>query len=150
MSIHPLGAGSSTAADKLASRQPGNLSTKSQLSGGRAMARDDEYEVGYRKPPKHAQFKKGQSGNPRGRRRGSRNYRIRFHEIINEKVTITENGRRRRMAKFDVAWRQTMNKAAGGDFRAMKLLLDAYERFALHEHKSEPITFIFAPGDEKL
>ena len=37
----------------------------SQMSG--------EYEVGYRKPPKHSRFAKGQSGNPRGRRNGSRN-----------------------------------------------------------------------------
>jgi hypothetical protein len=32
-----------------------------------------EYDVGYRKPPKHKQFKLGQSGNPRGRPKGSKN-----------------------------------------------------------------------------
>lgn len=32
------------------------------------MSDDDKpYEVGYRKPPKHGRFQKGQSGNPRGR-----------------------------------------------------------------------------------
>lgn len=30
---------------------------------------DSEYKVGNKKPPKHAQFKKGQSGNPEGGRR---------------------------------------------------------------------------------
>ena len=30
-----------------------------------------EYEVGYKKPPKEGQFKKGQSGNPRGRPKGT-------------------------------------------------------------------------------
>jgi hypothetical protein len=29
----------------------------------------DDFEVGYKRPPKHSQFKKGQSGNPRGRPR---------------------------------------------------------------------------------
>src|SRR5215213_6143909 len=29
------------------------------------------YEVGYRKPPRHTQFKPGQSGNPKGRPRQS-------------------------------------------------------------------------------
>jgi hypothetical protein len=28
------------------------------------------YPVGYRKPPVHSRFKKGQSGNPRGRPKG--------------------------------------------------------------------------------
>ena len=32
------------------------------------MARD--YEIGYGRPPKHTQFKKGQSGNPEGRPKG--------------------------------------------------------------------------------
>ena len=31
------------------------------------------YEVGYRRPPAHYQFRPGQSGNPAGRRKGVRN-----------------------------------------------------------------------------
>jgi hypothetical protein len=27
----------------------------------------DDYEIGYKKPPRHTRFKKGQSGNPKGR-----------------------------------------------------------------------------------
>lgn len=40
-----------------------------------SMARKDQasYEVGYGKPPSDKQFKKGQSGNPMGRPKGSRN-----------------------------------------------------------------------------
>jgi hypothetical protein len=110
----------------------------------------DKYEIGYRKPPKNTQFKKGQSGNPRGRKRGIKNYRTRFHEIINEKVAITENGRRKKMAKFDVAIHQLMNKAAAGDARALRLILQVYERFSYHEDQGQPITFVFEKGDEKL
>ena len=35
---------------------------------------DDDYAVGYKKPPLHTRFKKGQSGNPRGRPKGSKNF----------------------------------------------------------------------------
>ena len=33
-----------------------------------------DYKVGYKKPPLHSRFKKGQSGNPRGRPRGAKNF----------------------------------------------------------------------------
>ena len=32
---------------------------------------NDDYEVGYGRPPKSGQFKKGQSGNPKGRPRNA-------------------------------------------------------------------------------
>ena len=37
------------------------------------MTRGRDYEVGYGKPPKSTRFRKGQSGNPAGRRKGSFN-----------------------------------------------------------------------------
>jgi hypothetical protein len=40
-----------------------------------SVARTGDYEVGYRKPPVHTRFKKGQSGNPRGRKKSSKNIR---------------------------------------------------------------------------
>ena len=36
---------------------------------------EDDYEVGYKKPPKHSQFQPGESGNPKGRPKGSRNFK---------------------------------------------------------------------------
>ena len=36
-------------------------------------AADSGYEVGYGKPPKANQFRKGRTGNPRGKRRGEEN-----------------------------------------------------------------------------
>jgi hypothetical protein len=31
--------------------------------------KEDDYEIGYRRPPRETRFKKGQSGNPKGRRK---------------------------------------------------------------------------------
>jgi len=65
------------------------------------MSPDNErhYEVGYGKPPRHTRFKKGQSGNPRGRPCGSKNLSSLLSEALNEPVIVAENGRRRKISK---------------------------------------------------
>src|SRR5262245_29021911 len=49
-----------------------------------------KYEVGYARPPLHSRFKRGQSGNPKGRPRGSRSVASVLHRILNEKVPARE------------------------------------------------------------
>ena len=43
-----------------------------------------DYAVGYGKPPKHTRFKKGRSGNPRGRPRGAKNLSTLLFGALNE------------------------------------------------------------------
>jgi hypothetical protein len=56
-----------------------------------------EYAPNYRKPPLHTRFKKGQSGNPRGRPK--KNLPTLLVAALNEPVYVTTNGRRRKTAK---------------------------------------------------
>jgi hypothetical protein len=63
------------------------------------MPHEPSYEVGYKKPPLHARFKKGQSGNPRARPKRSKDFAALLTEILNEKVTVTENGQPRQITK---------------------------------------------------
>ena len=58
-----------------------------------------EYEVGYRKPPKTTQFKAGKSGNPKGRPRGSTNLATDLSAELSEQITVREGGQARRVTK---------------------------------------------------
>jgi Family of unknown function (DUF5681) len=79
---------------------------------------NDDDTVGYGKPPRKHRFRKGRSGNPRGRPKGSKNLTTVLAKTIAEKVEITENGQRRAVSKLEVAVKQLVNRAAAGDARA--------------------------------
>jgi hypothetical protein len=85
-----------------------------------------DYTVGFGKPPKETQFQQGQSGNPKGRPKGRRNVATALQSALNEKVVITENGHRKTITKLDAAFKQVVNKAAGGDTSATKLLVQLF------------------------
>lgn len=51
-----------------------------------------DYEVGYGRPPKETQFKKGQSGNPKGRPKGSRNFKTYVQQVLNKPVKLKDGG----------------------------------------------------------
>ena len=67
----------------------------------RSTESEDGYEVGYGEPPKNTRFKPGQSGNPRGRRRGQRNLKTVVQEVLREKITIREGERTRTISRLD-------------------------------------------------
>ena len=87
------------------------------------MSAPSSYEVGYGRPPQSSQFKTGQSGNPRGRPKGSKNLQTLLREELDQKVQVTENGRPRLMSKRRVAVRQQVDKAVKGDAKAFNVLV---------------------------
>ena len=84
----------------------------------------DSYDVGYGKPPKSGQFQKGKSGNPRGRPKGARGLKTDLKTELNERVTITENGRPRKLTKQQLMVKQLTAKAVKGDMRAISKLAE--------------------------
>src|SRR5205814_10537808 len=54
-------------------------------------------QVGYRKPPEGTRFKPGQSGNPKGRPKGVRNFETDLDETLRELVDVNKGGVRRRV-----------------------------------------------------
>ena len=83
-----------------------------------------DYDVGYGKPPKSKQFQKGQSGNPKGRKKGSKNYLTDLEAELEEKITIIENGERKTLPKRAAMIRATVHKAIKGDMRALHIILN--------------------------
>jgi hypothetical protein len=87
----------------------------------------DSYEVGYGKPPRNTQFRKGVSGNPKGRPRKALDF---HHELLRQpraSVTINENGSRRRISKHEAAILQLLNKAISGSMLALRTYLGHYQ-----------------------
>jgi Family of unknown function (DUF5681) len=79
--------------------------------------------VGYGQPPRQTQFRKGRSGNPKGRPKGSRSLATLMGNALNEAVVINENGRRRTITKGEALIKQLVNRGAAGDARSIQLLL---------------------------
>ena len=70
-----------------------------------------DYEVGYGKPPKHRQFKRGQSGNPKARPKETKAGPTNVAEILGEPLTVRTAGTTQRMLPFEVGVRQIVTRA---------------------------------------
>ena len=84
---------------------------------------NNDYQVGFGKPPKHSQFKPGQSGNPGGRPKAKKSVHQIMQEFCEELVTVNENGQKKTMTKIQVAMASLFSKASKGDVHAIKLFL---------------------------
>jgi|SRR5579864_1248792 len=78
----------------------------------------ERYEVGRGRPPRSGQFKKGQSGNPKGRPKGARNISTVIEEVLNERITVTEHGRRRSITTLEALIRGLRADALNGNLKS--------------------------------
>ena len=101
-----------------------------------------KYDIGYGKPPKGRPFQKGQSGNPRGPA-GKKGLAAMVAVALDERVTITINGRRRRMTKREAIVAQMVDKSTSADLRAIKMLIDM-------QKDAEAKTGTASPGSAEL
>lgn len=101
-------------------------------------------KVGYKSPPEHSRFKKGQSGNPRGRPK--KDYEKGIFGILEDEITIRLSGKNKRVSKIEALVYKLINDALGGDLNALKMLfrIPGIERyFKIKEVEVlPPVTFI--------
>jgi hypothetical protein len=87
------------------------------------------YKVGYGLPPKHSQFKKGQSGNPRGRKPKAIEYlkwKDPIFDVLLEDMTLSINGKPTQMPAIVWMLKSMLHKAiTKGCPRSFKALVDA-------------------------
>ena len=93
---------------------------------------DREYEVGYGKPPKETRFQKGQSGNRKNRPRRAKTLGKCLSEALDEKVSVTENGRRRKISKIEAMLKQAVHGALQGNRKSTQAVLRMIEHFYRH------------------
>ena len=96
------------------------------------------YEIGHGRPPVHSRFKPGQSGNPKGRRKGARNKRTVVEQALNKRITIREDGRKRSLSKFEVLVLTMLNKALQGDVKTQIALFGLLRSFGMIGEEPEP------------
>lgn len=83
-----------------------------------------EEEKGYGKPPKKHQFKKGVSGNPRGRPKGKKSFTALFKKLENEKITIQINGKTEKLTIEQAILKRVMIDSVVGKSSSARLYLE--------------------------
>jgi len=106
--------------------------------------------VGRGKPPLATRFQKGQSGNPKGRPRGTKNLKTDLMEELRETIVVREGDRTVRMSKQRAMIKTVMNKSLKGDPRAIITLIRLMTRFAEPDGGSTEVNEALSVDEREL
>ena len=85
-------------------------------------------QVGFGRPPVHSRFRKGCSGNAKGRPKGRKNLRTELTEVLQERITVTEGDRKVTMSKQCALFKTLVARALKGDPRSATTLINIMSR----------------------
>ena len=85
------------------------------------------YEVGYRKPPKEHRFKPGQSGNRKGRPKGTKNTGTLLRELLDRKIEVRSGGTPRKISLREAILTRFAEAALKGDTKSATFLFQRYD-----------------------
>jgi hypothetical protein len=83
---------------------------------------ENDEPVGYGKPPRHTRFKKGQSGNPKGRPKGAKGFKASMKRELQSTISVKEGGREKVISKAEAAAKRLVTMAMNGDLKALTML----------------------------
>ena len=96
----------------------------------------NQLAVGYKHPPLETRFKKGRSGNPQGRPKGSWSGKDLLQKALAIPLTVTENGIVRKLPQRDILFRSLLAKAIKGDTKSLAMVLKLVDKWNIFQ--SEP------------
>jgi|KBSSwiStaDraftv2_1062776.scaffolds.fasta_scaffold110580_2 hypothetical protein len=97
------------------------------------------YTVGYKRPPQHTRFQPGVSGNPSGRRKGSKNIRSIFEKILGEEISLREGSVTKKITKAEAVVRSLVISAMKGDSRSQQNLFRLAEQIGQFVEPPAPL-----------
>ena len=110
-----------------------------------------EYDVGYGKPPKHSQFKKGVCPNPKGRgKRGELPLREILDSVLNATTSFRERGKLKKASRLELTIRRLAALAIKGDVSSAAALLELRAHAEKHPDDSGPIIITIVGGPPYL
>ena len=109
-----------------------------------------DYEVGFGKPPKATQFKKGQSGNKKGRPKKSRNIKTVVREKLDETMTVREGNVKKRYSRREALALRIIQGAFSNEKQLLQIVFkidaeaDEPEPFRMTEEDDAELTAMLA------
>ena len=123
------------------------MTSRKQTRVGRARPQEKRTYVGYGCPPVEHQFKPGQSGNKRGRPKGSKNEATILDELLSRKITINQNGTTRRISVLEGMLLKFAEDALRGNPKSAAFLLNRKQAL---ESSEQPATAVLDMDDQKV
>jgi hypothetical protein len=106
-----------------------------------------ETKIGRGHPPSHTRFRKGTSGNPKGRRKGSKNLETVMMDAAHGPVTVEINGKMRRVTAVHATALRLAQDATSGKARATAKFLDWVDKFESRAAARKPVEYPFSDRD---
>ena len=90
-----------------------------------------DYEVGYARPPKEHQIKKGERKNPKGRGKSSKSASTDISALLNEPIKVTAGGKERDMSPFEAGLRKGAKRAVDGHLPSILKFIRICEEYGV-------------------
>lgn len=106
---------------------------------------EKDYKVGYRKPPEEHRFRKGKSGNPKGRpKKPPRSGIDAFQYEMERMITVMEGGVRMKIPVHQALFRALIASGLKGNYKACHTALREYQALLVSLQPRHPQEYIIS------